>query len=1116
MNKSQNLFTSIHPDWKDVLRTDTTYSEPGFIGSVPILLLLRALTLGGIVVRFWLHGKLSLMFFVLIGLALILGLIVAVITYSKWKYFRRVQILFVLGDIVLISAFYWLTTDLRSDLFLFYFLPLLTAAEYFDAWAVMAFGIVITCVFGAVVMLLIPPATPVTERTNTFLGVFLIREFFFVLIVGALSWRRIGRKQRLSRLISALHQIGRATGSALEFDSQLDDLLRELTQNLDFEFASISLVDDYLQTIRMIRGVNIPPGWILRSKYRLEDEDIQADIVRTGQTEIIEGPDRRFNLEIYERFGHANVVRVFAPLIDENVVVGTIEAGCRRERRAEILTDEKVRIIERLGKESAPAIARARPHVLLELIANHAIGIIGADSASIHVYQLEMPVSKTIDFKEPLLEAGAGLATKAFLQEFPPRADGIGSEAMQTGRLQVVDRVGSVKIRHAAIYKKGVRAIAAFPLSLGTSIQGVLYVHFWRKHSFSYAELELEQVFAKQIEVVIQNYLFLRGISDAKGRAWSVLGFQNIIQSLSSGNNLTRVLEELAQDILLIMDASNVILYQYFEDSNRFELPPVMRGAFQDKDALTGTLDLDSVAWKIVQGGQSRLIRRVSDEPIISGKRLDNPDRKRFVEREDVKSTAILILRAQETREIVGLMFVNYCVEHEFGVEEEKTVNALASSVAMAIKTTRLNEQVTSDLKRRKKELEALHIVDEAIIGSAHNPDRQQVLELILERALEIIGAPIGYIAWLDKQDNILKLIASRGIFVGVSTLRWNLREGIIGQVAQTGKCILIHDLKMEKWNNINTAVSNTRSVLAVPLIDETGMLGVLSIEHPESGAFNENDTSLLQNLAIQTIIAVHSIDLYKEQQEVRKQREELLMTLAHEINIPIQGILADADNIKNETPLESDLRKLANHCFDQVLQLQLLTENVMMVLSEGIPATEFAVHSIYRPIKDACDMFRSEAAEKGCDIVGPRTSDPQFPDIEMSPFELTLAFKNLVHNAVKYSFYREKHYIRITGHWTDEQQEKYSISIQNYGVGITEKEIRERLIFDPYTRGEKASERGRTGKGFGLAFASRIIEKMHHGTITVTSKPQGGDAYLTTFTVTLPLKQPGSKPLTK
>jgi signal transduction histidine kinase len=59
------------------------------------------------------------------------------------------------------------------------------------------------------------------------------------------------------------------------------------------------------------------------------------------------------------------------------------------------------------------------------------------------------------------------------------------------------------------------------------------------------------------------------------------------------------------------------------------------------------------------------------------------------------------------------------------------------------------------------------------------------------------------------------------------------------------------------------------------------------------------------------------------------------------------------------------------------------------------------------------------------------------------------------------------------------------------------------------FYRGILSSDRQRTGSGIGLAYVSQVIEKMHHGSIEVESRPMGGNAHLTTFHITLPVRQP-------
>ncbi|HZY43637.1 MAG TPA: GAF domain-containing protein, partial [Anaerolineae bacterium] len=298
-------------------------------------------------------------------------------------------------------------------------------------------------------------------------------------------------------------------------------------------------------------------------------------------------------------------------------------------------------------------------------------------------------------------------------------------------------------------------------------------------------------------------------------------------------------------------------------------------------------------------------------------------------------------------------------------------------------------------------------------------------------------------------------------------------------------------------------------SFIAVPIqIDAAELFGVITIGRPiDQSPFFAEDVALVESIAGRLAAIMRNLKTQDDQ-------KRLLMSLAHEINTPLQGVMADTENLKEELPAGSELKQLAGHTLEQVQKLHLLTETIMTVLSGQAPERALTIHSLYRPLKEACQMFESEAAAKGCDILDPRAIGSRFPDIEMSLFDLTIAFKNLIHNAIKYSFkppqkYAGQRYVRITGQWADPDRQAYAINIENYGVGIPPEEIDSRLIFRPYYRGAKASDRRRTGAGLGLAQVRQIIEEMHHGSIGVTSKPVVGEAHLTTFTVTLPVRQP-------
>ncbi len=100
----------------------------------------------------------------------------------------------------------------------------------------------------------------------------------------------------------------------------------------------------------------------------------------------------------------------------------------------------------------------------------------------------------------------------------------------------------------------------------------------------------------------------------------------------------------------------------------------------------------------------------------------------------------------------------------------------------------------------------------------------------------------------------------------------------------------------------------------------------------------------------------------------------------------------------------------------------------------------------------------------------------------------------NLVTNAVKYSPGSEK--INI---FVDEEERCIRISVEDYGVGIPDKD--KQYLFQRFYRVEDTSKRF-SGMGIGLYISSEIV-KRHSGTISVVSKVNKGS----TFSFCLPFK---------
>jgi signal transduction histidine kinase len=114
--------------------------------------------------------------------------------------------------------------------------------------------------------------------------------------------------------------------------------------------------------------------------------------------------------------------------------------------------------------------------------------------------------------------------------------------------------------------------------------------------------------------------------------------------------------------------------------------------------------------------------------------------------------------------------------------------------------------------------------------------------------------------------------------------------------------------------------------------------------------------------------------------------------------------------------------------------------------------------------------------------------------NVEADSSQLTMAVKNLVDNAVRYSERGKVELGAVTsGEWV-------AISVADQGIGIPSDEIPR--IFERFYRVDKHRSRATGGTGLGLAIVRHVAEN-HRGHVDVESELGSGS----TFTILLPAR---------
>ncbi len=118
---------------------------------------------------------------------------------------------------------------------------------------------------------------------------------------------------------------------------------------------------------------------------------------------------------------------------------------------------------------------------------------------------------------------------------------------------------------------------------------------------------------------------------------------------------------------------------------------------------------------------------------------------------------------------------------------------------------------------------------------------------------------------------------------------RQAIGEGIVGSVAETGQTLLANDVAQEpRYLFPGSSIEPVGSELAVPIMRDDNVIGVLDVQALERGVFDQEDARAMEALAEQLATAVDNARLYEETQ---RRLEEL--TVLHEVAMAATSTLS-------------------------------------------------------------------------------------------------------------------------------------------------------------------------------------------------------------------------------
>jgi sigma-B regulation protein RsbU (phosphoserine phosphatase) len=188
-----------------------------------------------------------------------------------------------------------------------------------------------------------------------------------------------------------------------------------------------------------------------------------------------------------------------------------------------------------------------------------------------------------------------------------------------------------------------------------------------------------------------------------------------------------------------------------------------------------------------------------------------------------------------------------------------------------------------ADLRRYAERLKLLNEVHQALGRSL---TLEELLELILDRAFDHLRPDRGAIL-LKAKEGGYRAAASRSSLGGTEALTFS--RSLTREVVEKGMAAIVFDVQADERFSAaeSMLLSGIRSLIAAPLLDPEGTLGLIVLES-RAGVrqFSEEDLELLVSLAAVAALHLRNLALAMDAAERRRLQEEL--ALARRIQVAL------------------------------------------------------------------------------------------------------------------------------------------------------------------------------------------------------------------------------------